>query len=238
MRFASIRTQLLLFLLLVGCIFLAGGIFAIVNEQVRQNHLHSEREVGAMATLAQGSMNRALRYELSSAVDEILLEIHTNRRVRNAFNVSEHGAILRVSNAFQWTQIGESVFAAVPDLKVDMLQRALTSNMIIFDTEHSADSYAVYVPVTAISAESGRAEQQLLFFEYEHRINWQAAVFERRKTILIAAGFFSILFLLLMVFLQRRITFPIEKIGAAIAKLERGDYFVRAKNRICKPRTA
>ncbi|MCH8492850.1 MAG: EAL domain-containing protein [Idiomarina sp.] len=223
MRLSSIRTQLLLYLALVGGIALAAGVLAIVNEQVRQNHLHGEREVTAMANIAQGSMNRALRYELSTAVDEILLEINTNRRVRNVFNVSENGTILRVSNAHQWNLIDRPIFAEVPALKVELLQQALASNIIIFDTQHSGDSYAVYVPVTATSKELGRAEQQLLFFEYEHRINWQAAVFERRQTIFIAIGFFSILFLLLMLFLQRRITYPVEQLSAAIAKLEHGE---------------
>lgn len=224
MRLSSIRTQLLLYLALVGGIALAAGVVAIVNEQVRQNHLHGEREVVAMANIAQGSMNRALRYELSSAVDEILLEVHTNRRVRNVFLLNDSGAILRVSNAHQWHLVDSPVFAEVPSLNARLLQQALESNIIIFVTEHTADSYAAYVPVTAMNQELGSAVQQLLFFEFEHRINWQAAVFERRETLFIAIGFFSLLFLLLMLFLQRRITYPVEQLSAAIAKLEHGEF--------------
>ncbi|RUO23452.1 sensor domain-containing diguanylate cyclase [Aliidiomarina iranensis] len=223
MRLYSIRTQLLIATGAVAVVFLIAAVIAVVNEQVRQSYEYAEREIITMANLAQGSLNRSLRYELDSATREILMELSTNRRVRNVAKVDPDGTIANLANPIQRSVIGNPVGILIPQINLEHLQQSITANSVSFHKQEKADAYIVFVPVISAGQEFGSPNRQIVVFEYEHQVHWLSALFERKAFIFGATLFLIILFSIFALFLHRKISRPVQTLTSIMQRLQKGE---------------
>ncbi|RUO33424.1 putative bifunctional diguanylate cyclase/phosphodiesterase [Aliidiomarina sanyensis] len=217
--FASLRFQFVLLVMVLGTFTIALSTFAIVQDQVRTSHEHSERELRTMSIFVQASANRALRYALPEALEEIMAETAAHRRVQRVVMYRRDGAIAHSVGAYLQDD------ASLTDKMAVKLEQTQISERISISFMEDRNTYVAAIPVLAPGELLGVPNRYVMMIEYLHPITAADAFANRIGRILVAACALVGIYFLLFWYWRTWVSQPSQALIQALKKARDGEAF-------------
>lgn len=220
----SLSTRITLLVVVVSVavfVFLVG--LTLYYQQLENRNL-AERELRTLSLSSQATLNRIIRYDYPELVEEVIAELEVHRRVRRALIFNEHRTVV-FSNLKSET--GRPIDSAQPNLPDAFKQPAQKSSLVVYVAEHN--SFYSKVPIVARSEQSEDIVTWTLLIAYEHDDTLVMTMFQRRRALLAELLLVVILASLLRVYLQRRLTRPLQLLHQGVSQLQysNDDVYIR-----------
>lgn len=214
----SLRSQLILIMLLLGSLTIASSTYVLTREQINYSHEHIERELRTLMVMSQGSLSRALRYEVMPALEELMAEIKAHRRVKSAAIFNLEGR--EVFNS----QLGATAVALqqrFPNSNYTTFENCLNKLQLKIEFNKESSSYLAYIPIVSLPQALEDVRHDVLVIEYVVPITWRDAFLLQLPFLLIWIGALLSVLAVLLVYLNYRVARPARGLVNNIAAVKK-----------------
>lgn len=218
LKLTSLRSQLILIMLVLGSAAIALSTYVLTREQINYTHEHIERELRTLMIMSQGSLSRALRYEVMPALEELMAEIKAHRRVKSAAIFNTEGE--EVFNS----QLGNSTVTLqqhFPNSRYETFERCLIKLQLNIEFNKKSSSYHAYIPIVSLPRALDNVHHDILVVEYMVPITWRDALLLQLPFLLLWVGALLSILALLLAYFNVRVARPARGVVSNIAAAEK-----------------
>lgn len=218
LKLTSLRSQLILIMLVLGSAAIALSTYVLTREQINYTHEHIERELRTLMIMSQGSLNRTLRYDVMPALEELMAEIKAHRRVKSAAIFNTEGE--EVFNS----QLGNSTVTLqqhFPNSRYETFERCLIKLQLNIEFNKKSSSYHAYIPIVSLPRALDNVHHDILVVEYMVPITWRDALLLQLPFLLLWVGALLSILALLLAYLNVRVARPARGVVSNIAAAEK-----------------
>lgn len=211
----SLSTRITLLVVTVSvAVFIFLVWLTLYYQQVENRNL-AERELRTLNLSSQAALNRIIRYDYPELAQEVISELEVHRRVRRALIFDEQRIVV-FSNLR--SEIGYPVEQVQIPLPEPFKSPAGKFSLVTYKPE--LDRFYSKTPLVGRANETQDVATWTLLIVYDYETSLQASVYQRRWALAGELLLVVILASLLRVYLQRRLTRPLQLLHDGVSRLQ------------------
>src|SRR5690554_39730 len=218
-RTMSLRSQILVIMLALGALIISLSAYVLTYERIQSTHTHIERELRTLMTFAQGSLNRSLRFNEHSALEEVMSEVKAHRRVRSAAIFNTAGE--EILNPYIKGK-SATLMEVFPSGDIQAFQSSFILHELKLEFNKASNSYFAYIPIVSVPEPLAGPRFDVVVVEYVVPISWLDAFTMQLPFIIGWVVILLSIVILLGVYLNQQVADPAAQLLLNIAAAENG----------------
>ncbi len=219
---SSIRNRLTLVILVSMIVMMSLFAWVVVSDQRHEIKEDAYRELVTTGSLAQGMLNRMMRYGRYELVSEMLAELSVNSHIEHIFITNNKCKLIYATNGFDLGRCVEDILAAGSSAIVGKVAHSGVSEFVYID---SANKYIAYVPLIASHGDILSNERYVLVIEYALSREWLGVTKSRMHELVLVILLQALISGLLWLYLNKRLTLPVLRLAESVDAMARGERF-------------
>lgn len=213
----SLSTRITAVVGLFGITMFVLLVWLTLYQQQSENRHLAERELRTLGLVSQATLNRIIRYGYPELVYEVIAELEVHRRVGRAVILNEQGVVVYSTSADELNKKVRQIDLQVPE---SFHQPALKYASI--DFVEGFNRFCSKFPLTGIADDSLGVSNWTLLITYQYDAGIANSIRQKQLTLLGELVLVIFLAFLLRVYLQRRLTRPLEHLKEGVEQLKYG----------------
>lgn len=210
----SLSTRITLLVVTVSIAVFVFLVWLTLYYQQLENRNLAERELRTLSLSSQATLNRIIRYDYPELAQEVVAELEVHRRVSRALIFNEQGSVV-FSNLK--SEVGRLIEHAQLELPEAFSSPAGKFSLVVY--EPGLDRFYSKTPLVGRANQTQEVATWTLLMTYEYDTSLKAAIYQRRWTLAGESLLVLILASLLRVYLQRRLTRPLQLLQQGVLQL-------------------
>ncbi|WP_404401303.1 EAL domain-containing protein [Idiomarina seosinensis] len=214
----SVSTRITAVVGLSGVVVFGLVVWLTLYQQQSENRQLAEQELRTLGLVSQATLNRIIRYGYPELVQEVIAELEVHRRVVRALIVNEQGAVIYSTAAGELQQ-------SLSDLDLQVPAAFMSPAAKYPEVSYYPDFNRFYSkhPLAGEPDDTSDVRNWTLLVSYQFDGGIVNSIQQRQLTLLGELILVLLLASLLRVYLQRRLTRPLEHLKAGVEQLKYGN---------------
>ena len=215
----SIRTRFAIVIVVAAAVLLLLFAFMVAEDQEYEIEADARKEIQAIGTFVQSTMNRMLRHGRIKYVEEVLSELYVHPQINHAGIIDSQG---RFIYAYHQRSLGKLITSVIDSTDLELISQAISSGLSNYVFIENKRKFIAYIPLIASPGDVIKNERNILIIDYELGMSWYHAATKRSFELVVVC--LSLLFIgfVMWFFFDKTITRPIMLLAKAVNHLGQG----------------